>query len=72
MQFSTQLYDAPTIESAKHPCDLEEPGKRRKGALWRVDADVAGVGTAACGPGTEEKEQVLCREREWALTLEVL
>ncbi|KIW62591.1 hypothetical protein PV04_10752 [Phialophora macrospora] len=72
MQFSTQLYDAYTVETAAHPCDLLERGKRRKGALWRVDADVAGVGTAACGPGTEEKDQVLTREREWTLTLEVL
>ncbi|ETI20543.1 hypothetical protein G647_08580 [Cladophialophora carrionii CBS 160.54] len=72
MQFSTQLYDAFTVETAAHPCDLLESGKRRQGALWRVDADVAGVGTAACGPGTEEKDQVLTREREWTLTLEVL
>ncbi|OQV10117.1 hypothetical protein CLAIMM_14161 [Cladophialophora immunda] len=72
MQFSTQLYDAATIENAKHPCDLLVPGKRRKGALWRLDADVAGVGTAACGPSTEEKDQVLCREREWTLVLQVL
>ncbi|KIX96139.1 uncharacterized protein Z520_07917 [Fonsecaea multimorphosa CBS 102226] len=72
MQFSTQLYDAVTAENAKHPCDLLEPGKRRNGALWRLDADVAGVGTAACGPSTEEKDQVLCREREWTLVLQVL
>ncbi|KIW74172.1 hypothetical protein Z517_12112 [Fonsecaea pedrosoi CBS 271.37] len=72
MQFSTQLYDAVTVEMAKHPCDLLEPGKRRKGALWRLDADVAGVGTAACGPSTEEEDQVLCREREWTLVLQVL
>ncbi|EXJ69419.1 uncharacterized protein A1O5_07455 [Cladophialophora psammophila CBS 110553] len=72
MQFSTQLYDAATLANAKHPCDLLEPGKRRNGALWRLDADVAGVGTAACGPGTEEKDQVLCREMEWTLVLQVL
>ena len=72
MQFSTQMYDPATIDNAKHPCDLLEPGKMRQGALWRLDADVAGVGTAACGPGTEEKDQVLVREREWTLVLEVL
>jgi beta-galactosidase len=72
MQFSTQLYDAYTVETVHHPSDLLEQGNRRKGALWRVDADVAGVGTGACGPGTEEKDQVLTREREWTLTLEVL
>jgi beta-galactosidase len=70
MQFAMQLYDPVTIETAKHPCDLLEPGKMRAGALWRLDADVAGVGTAACGPGTEQKNQVQCREREWTLVLE--
>lgn len=68
-QFATQMYDAGVTESASHPCDLLEQGKRREGALWRLDADVAGVGTAACGPGTEEKEQVECREREWTVEL---
>ncbi|EXJ54364.1 hypothetical protein A1O7_09703 [Cladophialophora yegresii CBS 114405] len=72
MQFSTQLYDALTVEEAAHPCDLELESARRRGAVWSVDADVAGVGTAACGPGTEEKDQVLTREREWSLTVEVL
>lgn len=72
MQFSTQLYDPLTIENARHPCDLSEPGKCRKGALWRVDAGVAGVGTGACGPGTEEKDQVHTKEMEWTVVLEVL
>ncbi|KAJ4681520.1 Beta-galactosidase (Lactase) [Exophiala dermatitidis] len=70
-QFATLLHDASTIESAKHPCDLLEPGAQRTGILWRLDADVAGVGTAACGPATLPKDQVECREREWSLRLEM-
>lgn len=69
MQFSTQIYDPAVIDDAKHPCDL--PAQRRSGALWRIDTDVAGVGTGACGPGTEEKDQVACREREWTFVLDV-
>lgn len=70
MQFATQIYDPAAIDDAKHPCDL--PSQRRGGALWRIDSDVAGVGTGACGPGTEEKDQVACREREWTFLIEVL
>lgn len=69
--FSTQLYDASTLEEAKHPCDLLEPGKKRDGPLWRVDTDVAGVGTAACGPATLPEDQVACEEREWTIRLEM-
>ncbi|KAL2431362.1 Beta-galactosidase [Exophiala dermatitidis] len=70
-QFATLLYDASTIESAKHPCDLLEPGAQRTGILWRLDADVAGVGTAACGPATLPEDQVECKEREWTVRVEM-
>ena len=72
MQVSKKIYDPYTIENAKHICDLSKTGKRKKSALWRLDADVAGFGRGACGPGTEEKDQVVCSEREWTLILEVL
>ena len=71
-QFSTQMYDASTIENAAHPCDLREPGAQRQGALWRVDANVAGVGTAACGPGVYERDQVKCQDMSWDIFIEVL
>lgn len=70
-QFSTQIYDAVALEKAAHPCDLQETGIRRKGPLWRVDADVAGVGTAACGPGVYEKDQVKCQDMSWNILLEI-
>ncbi|KIX05430.1 uncharacterized protein Z518_06302 [Rhinocladiella mackenziei CBS 650.93] len=66
-QFATQFYDASMLENAKHPCDLVSP---RAGALWRIDGDVAGVGTGACGPRTEKEHEVECREREWTVVLE--
>ena len=72
LQFSTQIYDAYTIESATHPCDLLSPGKQRKGALWKLNAEYAGLGTAACGPGTEEEHQVKTGERRWGVRVEVL
>lgn len=71
-QISTQIYDASTIENAAHPCDLRRPGAKRQGALWRVDADVAGIGTAACGPGVYERDQVKCQDMSWEILIEVL
>jgi beta-galactosidase len=41
-------YSAKTLEEAKHPCDLA--GKEEEGSLLRVSAQMAGVGTGACGP----------------------
>lgn len=78
-QFSTQVYSPSTLEKAAHPCDLidliAKPGTasvRRDGVLWRVDADVAGVGTAACGPGVYERDEVQCVARRWCLLLDCL
>ena len=45
-------YGAETIETAKHPCDVQ--GKEEDAVLLRLDHAVAGVGTAACGPGPRE------------------
>ena len=72
LQFSTQQYDASTLEKAAHPCNLDEAGAKREGALWRLDAANAGVGTAACGPGVYERDQVECGTRHWTLQLDVL
>ncbi|THY32704.1 hypothetical protein D6D01_02521 [Aureobasidium pullulans] len=65
-QWAACLHDAKVLEVARHPCDLVE----RKGPLWRLDADNAGVGTAACGPGVKKEDQVECREREFTFVLE--
>ncbi|KAK4167171.1 glycoside hydrolase [Cladorrhinum sp. PSN259] len=49
--FQVSRHSAEMIENAKHPCDLVE---EHDAALLRLDAKVAGVGTAACGPGVRE------------------
>ncbi|KAK0656976.1 family 2 glycosyl hydrolase [Cercophora newfieldiana] len=56
------------LESAKHPCDLIE----EDATLLRLDAAVAGVGTAACGPGVREDLLVKVVETKFAFTLEAL
>jgi beta-galactosidase len=65
-QWAACLHDADMLEKTRHPCDLVE----REGALWRLDADNAGVGTGACGPGVKIVDQVECREREFTFVLE--
>ncbi|KKA25995.1 hypothetical protein TD95_002707 [Thielaviopsis punctulata] len=42
------------VEEAKHPVDLKE----EDATLVRLDIKVAGVGTAACGPGVKEEYKV--------------
>jgi len=53
------------IESAKHPCDLVEDDA----VLLRLDAKVAGVGTAACGPGVREDLLVKVEKTEFSFKL---
>lgn len=65
-QWACCMHDAEDLEKARHPCDL----KKRESPLWRLDADNAGVGTAACGPGVKKVDQVECREREFTFVLE--
>jgi beta-galactosidase len=52
--WAASRYSAVTIEEAKHPCDLIE----ENATLLRLDAKVAGVGSAACGPGVTGKDLV--------------
>lgn len=67
-QWALLKYDAHMLEKARHPCDLVA----RKGPLLRLDCDVAGLGTAACGPGTKLEDQVHCLEREFEFFLSPL
>ncbi|KAK3362418.1 glycoside hydrolase family 2 protein [Lasiosphaeria hispida] len=59
-------YSDAVVEGAKHPCDLEEDGA----TLVRLDARVAGVGTAACGPGVREDLLVKVEETRFAFILD--
>lgn len=58
-------YSAEVLEKARHPCDLVEGGM-----VLRLDAEVAGTGSAACGPGVREEFEVKCKEVEFGFVLE--
>lgn len=56
------------VQAAKHPCDLVEV----EATLLRLDGRVAGVGTAACGPGVREDLLVPVEEMEFGFRLEAV
>lgn len=58
--FGASRYSARELEQADHQGELELLERTGKGVYWRVDHRVAGVGTAACGPGVKEVDQVAC------------
>ncbi|KXJ95171.1 intracellular beta-galactosidase BgaD [Microdochium bolleyi] len=55
-----------TIEGAKHPCDMV----REEATLLNLSAKVAGVGSAACGPGVREDLLVKFEDMEFEFVLE--
>ncbi|KAL2271378.1 hypothetical protein VTJ83DRAFT_749 [Remersonia thermophila] len=63
-------YRDETVEKARHPCDLA--GKEDAATLLRLDGKVAGVGTAACGPGVREDLLVKVEEMEFGFCLEAV
>lgn len=56
------------VQKAKHPCDLVE----EDATLVRLDAKVAGVGTAACGPGVRDDLLAKVEDIKFSFVLEVL
>lgn len=66
LNWQVSQYSPQAIENAKHPRDLVEDEFH-----WlRIDAEVAGVGTAACGPGVGEKYRVKCEEKRFGVVLD--
>ncbi|KAL1893717.1 Beta-galactosidase (Lactase) [Sporothrix stenoceras] len=62
-------YSAQVLDAAAHPCDLV--GKEDPDAvLLRLDARVAGVGSAACGPGVRSDLLAKVEATSFAFTLE--
>lgn len=59
-------YSAEMLRKARHPRDLVKEGN----VLWRLDAESAGVGSAACGPGVQEQWQVRCEEMGFEFVFE--
>ncbi|EEU41482.1 uncharacterized protein NECHADRAFT_54019 [Fusarium vanettenii 77-13-4] len=57
-----------TIQKAKHPHNLYE----EDATLFRLDAKVAGVGTAACGPGVRDDLLVKTEEVSFDFLIEPL
>ncbi|KAK3947656.1 glycosyl hydrolases family 2, TIM barrel domain-containing protein [Pseudoneurospora amorphoporcata] len=66
--FVATRHSTKTLEEAKHPCDLVEDDA----TLLRLDATVAGVGTAACGPGVREDLLVKVERMTFSFDLEPL
>lgn len=66
--FGASRYSGGELEQAGHQGELELVEGR--GVYWRIDAEVAGVGTAACGPGVKEEDQVVCKGQEWEFQVE--
>jgi beta-galactosidase len=64
--FHATRYADSTVQKAAHPCDLFE----EDATLVRLDATVAGVGTATCGPGVREDLLVATKEMKWSFILE--
>lgn len=61
-------HSAEILEKAKHPCDLVA----EEATLLNLSYKVAGVGTAACGPGVREDLQVKVQEEEFVFLLETV
>lgn len=54
------------IEDARHPCDLVDEGV----LFVRLDQQVAGVGTAACGPGPIDEHLISVKDIAFGMLLE--
>lgn len=59
-------YTSEMVRDAKHPCDLEE----EDATLLRLDANVMGVGSAACGPGVRDDLLVKTEDVRFGFVLE--
>ncbi|KAK7421214.1 Beta-galactosidase (Lactase) [Neonectria punicea] len=64
--WAASRFSARAIQDAKHPCDLVE----ESATLVRLDAKVAGVGTAACGPSVREEDLVHVQPMKFSFLLE--
>jgi Beta galactosidase small chain. len=66
LSWTASQYSDETIEAARHPCDLVKGD-----ALFvRLDDQVAGVGTAACGPGPMDEHIVKVQDITFGMLLE--
>ena len=66
--FLATRHSAESIQGANHPCDLVE----EDATVVRLDAKIAGLGTAACGPGVREDLLVKVEDIKFGFVLEAL
>jgi beta-galactosidase len=64
--FVAKKHSDQNIEDAKHPCDLVE----QDATLVRLDAEIAGVGTGACGPAVRDDLKVQTKAFDFTFMLE--
>ena len=64
--WAASKYSAAELERASHPPELVS----ENAVFFRLDAEQAGLGTAACGPGVRKEYQVRCSEKEFEFKLE--
>ena len=65
--FHAQYYKTEDIADSPHPYELAP--KKRDAAIWQLDAEVHGLGTGSCGPGTLEKYELKTGKKEFAFVL---
>ncbi|KAK5460877.1 Beta-galactosidase (Lactase) [Exophiala xenobiotica] len=63
--FAVSKYSAAELERARHRVELVEG----EAVYLRVDLDVSGVGTGACGPAIQSRDIVKCEEMDFELVL---
>ncbi|CAP98742.1 Beta-galactosidase [Penicillium chrysogenum] len=66
LNWTASQYSDKTIEAAQHPCDLVKDDA----VFLRLDDQVAGVGTAACGPGPMDEHLVKVQDITFGMLLE--
>ncbi|KAJ5776531.1 Glycoside hydrolase family 2 N-terminal [Penicillium nucicola] len=66
LNWTASRYSDQTVEIARHPCDLVEDDA----VLIRLDNLVAGVGSAACGPGPMDEHLVKVKDIDFGMLLE--
>jgi beta-galactosidase len=66
LSWTASRYSDDSIEAARHPCELTKD----EAVFVRLDDRVAGVGTAACGPGPLDEHLVKVQDITFGMLLE--
>ncbi|CAG8083036.1 unnamed protein product, partial [Penicillium nalgiovense] len=66
LSWTASQYSDETVEAARHTCDLVKDDA----VFVRLDDHVAGVGSAACGPGVMDEHLVKVQDLTFGMVLE--